>query len=726
MLGGIGGRLVASSGGDRHRIGDRLAHQIAADFTGIKNARRTGMSNLGEALAQAELSSHRGVRSRRVWAVRPSVFAPLLILASSLATAMPWEDRVPLGGGDVFVLAPGGARRDTGENAKRDGLLVVDLSDEWAPFLFSETDGPGAPVKPNNYRRTFIALANDRTTPEEVFLESSAGQAAVLATVPEALRSPRPKERSPEEQQALDRARRALRARRTPNFLEVYGIPPTLSVLARRVQEDAAKACYRSLDLEGLRLLDFEVSFQGREQAQKEYAQAMEDADPSGRGQKRLRAVRAAQGRLVCEGLLSPGRFTPGAFDLPTHQALAEFERKNDIFGWGFLGGETQQALLRSPMALHLDTLRRILAERVADAAGILEDGSVSRGANPATYRDAAGETHPVPNLIGDFVEALLAALRVETPEDMQRLLPGISLRGIENLRVAFRPPALPPYYAPVMDLSAVIDRGDVWYDVPLDSRGRPRAQPRRHYPSFTLLVTWRNQKIPLVRWRTTIGSWRSELGRDGHVYLRYKNSDVGPRLWQNIVAGPVWVPPAGTPGRDLLAKKVFDPRQGPVTVVNTQIMGPGFESAYGLAMAIHLQKLDDGRLFDNQIRTHGSVDYTSIARRFSHGCHRLVNNRAVRLFDFLLQHREFKRLGSRPLHGFKRRFAHLGQRYEYELETRGYYYDLRPPVRVTVLEGWILGAAQEPITGYVRKPGVDYGPLPPDSPIEPVPVAGP
>jgi hypothetical protein len=717
---------LADNGGDSHRTGDRLTHQIAADFSGVKNACRPVTPNVGEAVAQAERSSRREERPRHVWVVRTSVLAPLLILASSLAIAMPWEDRAPLGGGEVFVLAPGGARRDTGEIAKREGLLVVDLSDEWAPFLFSESDGPGAPVKPNDYRKTFIALANDRTTPEEVFLEGSAGRAAVLATVPQALRSPQPSELSPEEQQALDRARRALRARRIPNFLEVYGIPPTLSVLARRVQEDAAKACYRSLDLEGLRLLDVEVSFQGREQAQREYAQAMEDADPSGHGQKRLRAVRAAQDRLVCEGLLSPGRYTPGAFDLPTHLALAEFERKNDIFGWGFLGGETQQALLRSPMALHLDTLRRILAERVADAAGILEDGSVSRGASPATYRDATGETYPVPNLIGDFVEALLAAMRVETPEDMRRLLLGISPQGFESLRVAFRPPALPPYYAPVMDLSAVIDRGDVWYDVPLDSYGRPRSQPRRHYPSFTLLVTWRNQTIPLARWRTTIGSWRSELGRDGHVYLKYKNSDVGPRLWQNIVAGPVWVPPAGTPGRDLLTRKVFDPRQGPVTVVNTEIMGPGFASAYGLAMAIHLGKLDDGRLFDNQIRTHGSVDYTSIARRFSHGCHRLVNNRAVRLFDFLLRHRTFARLGSRPLHRFKRRFEHQGQRYEYELETRGYYYDLRPPVRVRVLEGRILGAAHEPIAGYVRKPGVDYGPLPPDSPIEPVPVAGP
>src|SRR5205823_6626504 len=57
------------------------------------------------------------------------------------------------------------------------------------------------------------------------------------------------------------------------------------------------------------------------------------------RGQERLRAVRAVQDRLVCEGLLSPERLTPGMFDLPTHRALADFEKKNDIFGWGFVSG---------------------------------------------------------------------------------------------------------------------------------------------------------------------------------------------------------------------------------------------------------------------------------------------------------------------------------------------------------------------------------------------------
>jgi len=328
--------------------------------------------------------------------------------------------------------------------------------------------------------------------------------------------------------------------------------------------------------------------------------------------------------------------------------------------------------------------------------------------------------------LIGDFVGALLGEMGIATPQDMEAFLRTQSSESFATLRVAYEPPPLPSYYAPVMDLSAEIDRGDVWYDVPFGTGGKPLAQRRLRYPTFTLYTTWREQKIPLVRWRTTIGSWRSELGADGHIYLKYKNSDVGPRVWKSIVAAPAWLPPDKTPGKDLLTKKVLDRRHGAVTVVNTEVMGPGFASAYGLAMAIHLKQLPDGGLFDNQIRTHGSVDYTSIARRFSHGCHRLVNNRAVRLFDFVLRHRKFVRLGDHRLGDHKRKFSFQGRHYEYSLATRGYYYDLRPPMPITVLEGHVLGAAREPIRQFVRKPGVDYGPPPVDNPVEPQPVAGP
>ncbi len=315
---------------------------------------------------------------------------------------------------------------------------------------------------------------------------------------------------------------------------------------------------------------------------------------------------------------------------------------------------------------------------------------------------------HPVPNLIDDHVQALLGAIGVATPEDAVAFLRA-HRAGFGALHVAFQAPPLPAYYGDQMDLAAEIDRGDVWYDFPWDRRGKPIEQRRDHYPHFTLFARWHEQKIPLCQWRTTIGSWRSEAHGDGHVYYKYKNSDIGPRVWKQIVATPVWIPPDGTPMKDLLVRRVLDKDVGPVTLVNTDIMGPGYQSAYGLVMGIHI---DPKSGFDNQIRTHGSVDYTSIARRFSHGCHRLVNNRAVRLFDFVLRHRPFKRIGNVPLN-IKRQFQVEGETYHFALTTRGYYYELKDPVPVEVLEGRIMGDVKKPIAAYVRKPGVDYGRAP-------------
>ena len=141
---------------------------------------------------------------------------------------------------------------------------------------------------------------------------------------------------------------------------------------------------------------------------------------------------------------------------------------------------------------------------------------------------------------------------------------------------------------------------------------------------------------------------------------------------------------------------KVLDRKVGPVTVVNTDVMGPGYQSAYGLVMGIHIDPKRGG--FDNQIRTHGSVDYTSIARRFSHGCHRLVNNRAVRLFDFVLRHRRFRRIGDVPMN-LKKRFEVEGETYRYAIKTRGYYYELGEPIPIDVLEGRVMGEVKKPIT---------------------------
>jgi hypothetical protein len=668
-----------------------------------------------------------------------------------------------LAAGETYVYEHGVPRRDTIAAARAAGLLDVDLSDGWAPFILQ--DGDGADAKPNAYRETFVGLANDRLNPETLGGSPDAPATSSAGRSPAALtrRDADGDEARPGEH----------------NFLEVFGIPPSLTVLAARVEADAAperEACVDAVDRAGLEQWTGDVIYLDRDRARREYEQALQDAawvdrsiaaaaaapppasspaattasapvtlttaiagsgglppahdaalatlraDPKlrlrvdryVRGQARLRAVRAMQARLQCEGLLSArSRTTTGMYDLPSHEALATWERKHDVFGWGFLGGETQAMLLRPARALSLEAFRRVLAERVADAAGIVEDGSINalRKKNPPTWRDTAGATHPVPDLIGDHVDALLAAIGVATPEEMIAFLRA-HRDALPGLHVAFKAPPLPPYYQPEdgakhMVVSAEIDRGDVWYDVPFDARGKPIVQRRDHFPHLTLFVHWNGQKIPLVKWRTTIGSWRSEAHEDGKVYMKYKNSDVGPRVWKQIVATPVWIPPDGTPSKDLLTTKVLDRKVGPVTLVNTGVMGPGYQSAYGLVMGIHIDPKRGG--FDNQIRTHGSVDYTSIARRFSHGCHRLVNNRAVRLYDFVLRRQPFRRVGDVPLN-LKKRLEVDGETYRYALKTRGYYYELPDPIAVDVLEGRIMGDVKKPITAFVRKPGVDYG----------------
>ena len=677
-----------------------------------------------------------------------------------------WDGRGPLEQGATYVLEAAGHVRKAITEAEGLGLTDVDLSDEWAPFIFSESDGTGRPVKPSSYRRTFITLANDRASPEEILMQTPQGELAALSAAGVPLGKGAAE--SAEGRRAIAEAERAVRVQRDRNYLEAYGIPPTLSVLLARLDEDAAKDCYDKVDLAGLAAFDGLVTYQSREQAKREYGEALSDgawvekivaAEQSGadattgkvqmvlssgsaseggsdgsdgrdvvldriarddrkqatrieryrRGQARMRAVRAVQSRLVCEGLLSPRtKYVHGLFDLATNQALAAWERKNDIFGWGFLGGETLTALQRPQSELHFETFRRILMERIADSAGILEDGSAAAGKGGAVYKDDAGSEQPVPNLIGAYADALLAALAIRDADDVAAFLRSVGREGLATLHLAFRAPPLPPYYGPHMEFSVEIDRGDVWYDFPFDEKGKPVNQLRMNFPTLTVFVHWQKQQIPLVRWRTTIGSWRSEISPNGKAYYRYKNSDVGPRIWKDIVAAPVWIPPDGTPAKDLLTRKTLDRNVGPVTVVNTDVMGPGFQSAYGLVLAIHHRK-SGASLFDNQIRTHGSVDYTSIARRFSHGCHRLVNSRAVRMFDFILRHTPFDRLGNQAIN-LRKCITYEDKQYEYLLDTRGYYYELRHAIPVMVTEGRIMGKVKHPIEAFVPKPGVDYG----------------
>ena len=183
-----------------------------------------------------------------------------------------------------------------------------------------------------------------------------------------------------------------------------------------------------------------DVGYLDRDRAQREYEQALHDADwidkeiarasaerrrcrrlgaaapggapgaaraiPSCAGastatcaaRRGVRAVRAAQARLVCEGLLTRAQ--------PLH---ARHVRPADARGAGRLGAQERHLRLGLPgrrdagdaaaaaaRAARWTTFKRVLAERVADAAGIVEDGSINqRARNPPTWRDAEGVRAP-------------------------------------------------------------------------------------------------------------------------------------------------------------------------------------------------------------------------------------------------------------------------------------------------------------------------------------------
>ena len=169
-----------------------------------------------------------------------------------------WAKLRPPGEGHTLAVHKGAARVMPISEARASGLLDVDLGDGWVPFIFSETDpdrGPdaGPPVsKPNAYRKTFLDLANDRVDPEEVFLSGGPTRALDLEEE-EAEKHGRDKQDKDRAKEKEDKARVRKRTEPVRNHLEVFGIPPTLSVLLRRLEDDARKLCFDDVDVEGLR-----------------------------------------------------------------------------------------------------------------------------------------------------------------------------------------------------------------------------------------------------------------------------------------------------------------------------------------------------------------------------------------------------------------------------------------------------------------------------------------
>jgi len=423
-----------------------------------------------------------------------------------------------------------------------------------------------------------------------------------------------------------------------------------------------------------------------------------------------VESVAAMQGHLRCDEYLG-SRYARGVFDGPTLVALRRYQRRHMIVSRGDLGENTREIMALDSRENDFRATLRALRERVIDATGLIEDGSAAREwdtvlgrqLNSAAFLDDSGQPaapNAAPDLISPATEAAARALGWTSPEATAEFLESLGPGSTESLFVAFRLPPLPDYHSEHMDLRAEHDRGDVYYE--LGNRGR--EVDRR--PTVTLYVRHGVREVALMRWGTTIGGWQRENTDDGGVGLRYKNSPVGQRVWRDVVASPAWLPPESTPNEELLT------RAGDGYAIQRALMGPGYRSAYGLVMMMHHEPLSsrtpDGevRYRDQGIRTHGSVSYRSILGGFSHGCHRLFNHLAVRLAAFLVRHRRHERRGSQSV-DFGREFEWEGEEYDFHISSRGYLYELTPPVPIEVLEGNVLGPQDRPSTSFrnVRYP---------------------
>ena len=297
------------------------------------------------------------------------------------------------------------AGQTTPENARRDGLTVVDLSDDWLPYIFSEV-----PDKPQPLRPYLIDLANGRMRPGSAYA--------------------RPRE---------DR------------FFEAFGISPSLNLLRRRLADSKRHACHERVKDAVLEELS------PKNVIPPEEPEKVPNPDPATVRETPMiltgrtlsprpltavekRAVVAMQAHLRCEDLLS-GKANGARMDRRTVEGLKVYQRLLMLADSGSIDLDTRTALLGDSREHDFRALLRALRERVVDATGLLEDGSAlgvlgqvqGRVLDSAEFRplpvEAAtaqsapaseaptGNVTPAPDLIAAATQAASQALGWTSPE---------------------------------------------------------------------------------------------------------------------------------------------------------------------------------------------------------------------------------------------------------------------------------------------------------------------
>ena len=651
--------------------------------------------------------------------------------AAPKAPATPVAE-APSGAGIMIVEGGRSTGETTAENARRDGLTVVDLSDDWLPYVFSEEPGKPQPLRPY-----LIDLANGR------FRSGSAYSHA-----------------------------------RADRFFEAFGIFPSLNLMRRRLADKKRHACHERVKddvLEELSPRNVIPAEEAEKVPNPNPATAKETPmvttgrtiSPRPLTAQEKRAVIAMQAHLRCEDLL-PGKAIAGRMDRRTSEGLKTYQHLQMLADNANLDFETRTALLGDSREQDFRALLRALRARVVDVTGLIEDGSAlgaqgqvqgrvidtnefqplsappgaakpsppsaaagpnagppSAAAGPptaaaatasppppaaASAKDASAKIVPAPDLIAAATQAASEALGWKSPEAVlastlaapppaskKPARKTAKLKGPAPLptAVAIRLPPLPAYHGPNMELRAEIDRGEVVLARPqLDKDGHKKWKPPvGDRPTITLFAHVGDHDVALCRWPTTIGGWKMFEKSDGTMALKYKESVTGDALWTEVLATPTWHPAPGMPTRHLLIKV------GDSFVPKTEIIGPGYHAAYGLVAMVHKQIVGttpqgEPDLMDLRIRTHGTPGYRSVKRGESNGCHRLHNYEALRLAAFLVKHHANTRDGLVP-EDYERHLQYKGQDIALLSESKGYRFKLTPPVPVKVLSGDVKGNAK-------------------------------
>ena len=302
----------------------------------------------------------------------------------------------------ILIVEEGKERYISESDAKTQGYDIIDLRDQWTPYIFTTKANSEGEELEHSYREIFVNLAND--------VGDNGGQ-------------PIGKDEF--------------------NFLEVFGIPPSFGVIWERVNREVNEPCYREIEYDKIKAA-VSIRF-GNRSRQKKYRKKVKRAErvveramnkyvvdsyedllkvapkyksevkELNKYQTQIEAIRNIEKRLDCDLHTHPRyRHKEGRLDQGLRLAIRRFQRKHKLYEYANLKSDTIDALATPTHVSNYLSFRRAVMERVIEVAGILEDGTVNRKGTLKTYLGNDGQRHEVRNLVQEFTDATLSQLNLD------------------------------------------------------------------------------------------------------------------------------------------------------------------------------------------------------------------------------------------------------------------------------------------------------------------------